>query len=133
MVRLGDVCEIKGGGTPSKSKPEFWNGDIPWVSPKDMKSWEIIDAIDKINSAAIKGSATSLIPADSILLVNRSGILNHTLPVGINRRPVAINQDLKALICNRRAHPDYIARLVKAAEPIILKWVRATTADNFSI
>jgi type I restriction enzyme S subunit len=74
-----------------------------------------------------------LIPSNSVLIVNRSGILKHTLPVGITRRSVAINQDLKALICNGRSHPEYIAHMVKAAEPIVLKWVRATTADNFSI
>jgi type I restriction enzyme, S subunit len=133
MVALGDVVEVKGGGTPSKGNAAFWSGDIPWVSPKDMKSWEIEDAEDKITSDAIKGSATNLIPPNSILVVNRSGILKHTLPVGITRRPVAINQDLKALICGPRSDPDYIARIVKAAEPIVLKWVRATTADNFPI
>jgi type I restriction enzyme S subunit len=133
MVTLGDVVEIKGGGTPSKANSAYWNGDIPWVSPKDMKFWDIEDAIDKITSDAIKGSATNLVPESSILIVNRSGILKHTLPVGITRRPVAINQDIKALICGERCHPDYIAHLVKAAEPTILKWVRATTADNFSI
>jgi type I restriction enzyme, S subunit len=133
MVALGDVVEVKGGGTPSKANSAFWNGDIPWVSPKDMKFWDIEDAEDKITSEAIKGSATNLIPRNAILIVNRSGILKHTLPVGIARRPVAINQDLKALICGPRSHPEYIARLVKAAEPIILKWVRATTADNFPI
>lgn len=132
-VALGDVVEVKGGGTPSKANASFWSGDIPWVSPKDMKFWEIKDAEDKITLDAIKGSATNLIPPHSILIVNRSGILKHTLPVGITRRPVAINQDLKALICGPRSHPEYIARLVKAAEPIILKWVRATTADNFPI
>jgi type I restriction enzyme S subunit len=133
MVALGDVVEVRGGGTPSKANSAFWNGDIPWVSPKDMKCWEIDDAEDKITSEAIKASATNLIPQDSILIVNRSGILKHTLPVAITRRPVAINQDLKALICGPRSHPEYIAHLVKAAEPIILKWVRATTADNFPI
>jgi type I restriction enzyme S subunit len=133
VAKLGEVVEIKGGGTPSKANPAFWNGDIPWVSPKDMKCWEIADAEDKITMAAIKGSATNLIPKNSILVVNRSGILKHTLPVGITRRPVAINQDIKALVCNERSHPDYIAHIVKAAEPIILKWVRATTADNFPI
>jgi type I restriction enzyme S subunit len=98
-----------------------------------MKFWEINDAEDKITSDAIKGSATNLVPEKSILIVNRSGILKHTLPVGITTRPVAINQDLKALICGPRANPEYIARIVKAAEPIVLKWVRATTADNFPI
>ncbi|ADZ69141.1 restriction endonuclease subunit S [Polymorphum gilvum] len=133
MVPIGDVTEVKGGGTPSKRKPEYYQGDIPWVTPKDMKVWDISDAIDKITPEAVADSATNLIPARSILLVNRSGILKHTLPVGITRREVAINQDLKALICSDRAHPEYLAHIVKAAEPIILKWVRATTADNFPI
>lgn len=130
---LGDIVTIKGGGTPSKSKPEFWNGDIPWISPKDMKFWEIVDAEDKITEAAVATSATNIVPSGSILIVNRSGILKHTLPVGITRRPVAINQDIKALICASNSHPEYIAHIVKAAEPIVLKWVRATTADNFPI
>lgn len=133
MVPIGDVAEVKGGGTPSKRKPEYYEGDIPWVTPKDMKVWDISDAIDKITPEAVADSATNLIPARSVLLVNRSGILKHTLPVGITRREVAINQDLKALICSDRAHPEYLAHIVKAAEPIILTWVRATTADNFPI
>ena len=107
--------------------------EIPWVTPKDMKVWEISDAIDKITEEAVRSSATNLVPSGSVLLVNRSGILKHTLPVGITRRPVAINQDIKALICGKHAHPDYIARVVQAAEPVILGWVRATTADNFPI
>ncbi|MCV3243297.1 restriction endonuclease subunit S [Mesorhizobium sp. ZC-5] len=133
VVALGNVVEIKGGGTPSKANSAFWGGDIPWVSPKDMKRWEITDAEDKITREAIEGSATNLIPENAILIVNRSGILKHTLPVGITRRPVAINQDIKALICGTRADAGYIAHIVKASEPVVLRWVRATTADNFSI
>jgi type I restriction enzyme, S subunit len=132
-IRLGDVVEIKGGGTPSTTNPAFWNGDIPWVSPKDMKSWVIADAQDKITAEAVDASATNLVPAGSILVVNRSGILKHTLPVGITDRPVAINQDIKALICGPMADPGFLAHIVKAAEPIVLSWVRATTADNFSV
>lgn len=133
LVQLGDVVEVRGGGTPSKSRPEFYTGDIPWVTPKDMKVWEIFDSIDKITPEAVANSSSNLIPENTILLVNRSGILKHTLPVGITRRPVAINQDIKALICSAQVHPEYLAHLVKAAEPTVLKWVRATTADNFPI
>jgi type I restriction enzyme S subunit len=132
-VPIGELVDIRGGGTPSKSNAAFWDGDIPWVSPKDMKTWEIADSEDKITSQAIKGSATTLIPENAILVVNRSGILKRTLPVGITRRAVTINQDIKALVAGPRAHPEYIAHMVKAAEPIVLKWVRATTADNFPI
>ncbi len=132
-VPLGEFVEIKGGGTPSKSNAAFWGGDIPWVSPKDMKTWEICDSEDKITAAAVRESATNLIPPNATLIVNRSGILKHTLPVGITRRPVAINQDIKAILVSPRAHPEYVAHIIKAAEPIVLKWVRATTADNFPI
>ena len=68
MVMLGDVVEVRGGGTPSKANSSFWNGDIPWVSPKDMKCWEIEDAEDKITFDAIKRSATNLVPKNSILV-----------------------------------------------------------------
>lgn len=132
-VPLGEFVEIKGGGTPSKSNAAFWGGDIPWVSPKDMKTWEIYDSEDKISAEAVRESATNLIPPKATLIVNRSGILKHTLPVGITRRPVAINQDIKAILVGPRAHPEYVAHIIKAAEPIVLKWVRATTADNFPI
>ncbi|ACF00040.1 restriction modification system DNA specificity domain [Rhodopseudomonas palustris TIE-1] len=132
-VPLGEFVEIKGGGTPSKSNAAFWGGNIPWVSPKDMKTWEICDSEDKITAEAVRESATNLIPPNATLIVNRSGILKHTLPVGITRRPVAINQDIKAILVSPRAHPEYVAHIIKAAEPIVLKWVRATTADNFPI
>jgi type I restriction enzyme S subunit len=130
---IGDLVTIKGGGTPSKSIAKFYTGEIPWVTPKDMKTWEILSAQDKITQDAIEQSATNLVPANTVLVVNRSGILKHTLPVAITRRPVAINQDMKALICGDRVDPDYLARMVKAAESIILGWVRATTADNYPI
>ncbi len=132
-VRIAEIAEFRGGGTPSKSRPEFYRGDIPWVTPKDMKSWEINSAKDKITQEALKHSATNLVPSGSILVVNRSGILKHTVPIALARRDVAINQDIKAIICGRNASPDYVARLIKASEPIILGWVRATTADNFPL
>src|SRR4051812_37426278 len=98
VVALDKIGAWRGGGTPSKANPAFWiSGEIPWVSPKDMKR-EFIDAAeDQITRAAIDESATQLIPAPSVLLVTRSGILRHTLPVAVNTRAVAINQDLKAL------------------------------------
>jgi type I restriction enzyme S subunit len=94
---IDDICVFRGGGTPSKSKESYWKGDIPWVSPKDMKSDVITDSIDHISAAAIKESTTNLIPAGSILVVVRSGILARTIPVAITGRDVTINQDIKAL------------------------------------
>ena len=95
---LKDLCDFRHGGTPSKSVAAFWSGDIPWVSPKDMKTATLCDASDRISEAALASSATSIAPVGSTLLVVRSGILAHTLPVALVTGPVAFNQDIKAVI-----------------------------------
>jgi len=94
---IDDICVFRGGGTPSKSQERFWKGDIPWVSPKDMKTDVVTDSIDHISADPIQQSTTNLIPAGSILVVVRSGILARTIPVAITGRDVTINQDIKAL------------------------------------
>lgn len=70
---------------------------MPWVSPKDMKSFEIHDSIDHITELAVEKSATTKVPAGTILMVTRSGILRHSFPVAVAKREVTLNQDLKAL------------------------------------
>ncbi|MFU8892260.1 MAG: restriction endonuclease subunit S [Luteolibacter sp.] len=98
IVKLSDLGTWRGGGTPSKANPAFWtDGTIPWVSPKDMKRPRLSTAQDLITEAAVKSSATSLIDAGSVLMVTRSGILSHSLPVAVNLVPVALNQDIKAI------------------------------------
>lgn len=133
LVALGDVVRIIGGGTPARSNSEYYGGDIPWVTPKDMKTWDICDSLVRLTQAGVDNSTTRVAPKNSVLVVIRSGVLKHTLPVAINRRPVAINQDMKALICSDEILPDYLARYLKGQSNLILSWVRATTADNFPI
>jgi type I restriction enzyme S subunit len=130
---LRDLADILGGGTPSKSCAEFYAGSIPWVSPKDFKGHEILDALDHISQAALDQSATRLIPAGAVLVVLRSGVLKHRLPVAINRVPVAINQDVKAFICGAELDPNYLAHFLRYKAPKLLQRVRATTADNLPI
>lgn len=97
LSTLADVGEWKGGGTPSKANPSYWRGEIPWVSPKDMKDDLISSSEDSISELAISESSASLIKAGAILVVTRSGILRHTLPLALAGRDLAINQDLKAI------------------------------------
>ena len=98
LLPLRELCAFKHGGTPSKASPEYWRGEIPWVSPKDMKQSIVIDATDHISSAAIQNSAASIVPQGSTLVVVRSGILVHSLPVAWVGKPVAFNQDIKAVL-----------------------------------
>lgn len=131
---LGEVVTFKGGGTPSTEKLSYWNGVIPWVSPKDMKASEIHDSIDKITPEAIENSAASLIPQQSILIVVRSGILARTIPVGITARPLAVNQDIKALIPAKDVDPHYLHYFMQMSEPDILKLVtRGATVHRLSM
>src|SRR5688572_28864445 len=98
-----------------------------------MKSSEVGDSIDKITPEAIENSAASLIPKDAILVVVRSGILARTIPVGIALRPLAVNQDIKALCAKRDVNPRYLHYFMQMAEPDILKLVtRGATVHRLS-
>lgn len=118
---LGELGRWVGGGTPSKSIADYWIGDIPWVSPKDMKVERIADAEDHISRSAVDESATSLVPAGTVLVVTRSGILRHTLPVAVTECAVALNQDLKALIPASGVEASYVAWALRASAALILR------------
>ena len=96
-VRLDNLGYTIGGGTPSKSNTSYWEGTIPWVSPKDMKLDYISDCPDHISEIALNKSTTKLIPKHSLLIVIRGMILAHSFPAAINTVVLTINQDMKAL------------------------------------
>ena len=122
MVALGDVATLGNGGTPSKANAEFWRGDIPWVSPKDMKSLVITDTEDHVSTDAIESSATKLLPAETVLCVVRSGILQHTLPVAITARPMCTNQDILAITPDKaRLDPKFLLFALKGRSAEILR------------
>lgn len=120
---LGEVCEIRSGGTPSKSKAEYWGAGIPWVSPKDMKTSVVSDSIDHITATAVTEGAARLVPVGSLLVVVRSGILARTIPVARTAATVAVNQDIKALIPSATVQPEYLQYLLGSMEPSLLKSV----------
>lgn len=121
VAELGTLGRWRGGGTPSKSVPAYWtDGTVHWVSPKDMKRLMIDSAEDQITLAAVEKSAANLIPKDSVLMVTRSGILEHTFPVAINTVEVTVNQDLKAWTPHPGINSTYAAYYLKAEGRAIL-------------
>lgn len=121
--KLGQIVSTFSGGTPSKKNTEldlYWNGTIPWVSPKDFKSFYLYDSEDHITEKAIMDSSTRIASSNSVLVVVRSGILKHTLPVAINKVEVTINQDIKVLIPNDSVLPEYLGFYLKVFETKIL-------------
>ncbi|EMB7752066.1 TPA: restriction endonuclease subunit S [Serratia marcescens] len=121
LKQLRHLCSSKGGGTPSKNNPKFWIGDIPWVSPKDMKAQYIYDAEDHVSEEAVKLSSTKKIPIDSVLIVVRGMILAHSVPVSINKEIVTINQDMKALIPNENITSEYFYLVLTGFKRFLLE------------
>lgn len=125
--RLRALGEMKGGGTPSKDREEYWGGDIPWVSPKDMKRDYISDAKLRITPEAITGSSVKIIPRRSIIFVVRGMILAHSFPVALTLEEVAVNQDMKALTLTRPEMAEFLLRVLKGLKPEMLQRVQRSS------
>ena len=98
-IPLRELGVWSGGGTPSKSRAEYWNeGNIPWVTPKDMRSPKIQNSMMNVTDRAVRESNIKLIEAPSIALVVRSSILQHTFPVAQIDVDATFNQDMKVLV-----------------------------------
>jgi type I restriction enzyme S subunit len=93
---VGNVFSNYGGGTPNRQTPEYWNGNVPWLSSGDIKATSISTSTETITQRGLEESAARLCRKGSVLVVVRSGILKHTLPVALLETEAAINQDLKA-------------------------------------
>lgn len=137
VTTMGDKTAVRmmGGGTPSKSRPEYWGGDIPWLSSKDIKSLFLDDAADHITEAGVVGSAASLVPEKSTVMVMRSGILAHTAPVAMLTRSMTVNQDQKVLVANPTSVlPEFLFGALLCMRPRILASVRSgATVHNIEL
>jgi type I restriction enzyme S subunit len=113
-----------GGGTPSKEKSEYWEeGTIPWVSPKDMKRQVIFKTEDYVTENAVHESAASFVAPGSPLMVVRSGILRHSIPVALAGCRLTLNQDMKAFCLNRKIDARFFIYWVEGqSDDLLLEW-----------
>lgn len=127
VTEIGEVASVVGGSTPTKQKSEFWNGDIPWISPKDMKVAEIEDAIDHVTDKAVSETNIKMVSPGSVLTVVRGMILAKTLPVAILRSAATINQDMKALIPKDGFLSEYLALTLNGSKRTVLSVVERSS------
>ncbi len=92
---LGELARIDSGGTPSRSNREYWNGELPWITAKDLKTFDLIDSQDRLTEVGAAHAAVA--PKDAVLVLVRGMGLFKDVPVGVTTRPMAFNQDVKAL------------------------------------
>lgn len=113
VARLGDLCSLASGGTPSKGRADFWNGTVPWASPKDMKTPWLYDTEDHISQDGLD-DGSRLVPAGSLFVVVRGMILARDLPVAMAMVPMAFNQDMKALLPTEGVDGEFLLHAINA-------------------
>lgn len=121
ILRLRFSVTMSGGMTPSTTAPQYWEGSIPWVTPKDMKSDRITSSIDTLTELALEETSLQLYTSGQVLIVVRGMILAHTFPVGVNDAEVTVNQDMKVL--STTLNSEYLAILLRGFQSVVLSIV----------
>jgi type I restriction enzyme S subunit len=101
------MADFLSGGTPAKSRPEYWTGPVPWVSAKDMKRFRLEDSEDHVSEDAVV-SGTRLVPAGTVFLLTRGMTLLNDVPICVAQRPMTFNQDIKALLPRPHVAAEYL-------------------------
>jgi type I restriction enzyme, S subunit len=91
---LGELCDVIGGGTPSKDRPDYYGGNIPWATVRDMRADIITSTEHSITSEAVQASATNIIPAGNVVIATRVGLGK----VCLLAQDTAVNQDLRGIV-----------------------------------
>lgn len=127
---LGELVDVVGGGTPTRNIPAFWDGAIPWVTPKDMKALIISDAQQRITAEGLNASPAKLLPQNAVLVVVRGMILARFVPIALLSVPATINQDMKALIARPPLSSEFLLAWLIANERTLFDRVGKSTHDT---
>ncbi|AZY48015.1 hypothetical protein C0J09_01845 [Bordetella avium] len=101
---LGDVLlKIEGGGTPSRTNANFWNGSIPWATVKDLKGIRLSSTEESITESGVSASASKVVPANTPIIATRMAVGKAV----VFDKAVAINQDLKAVYPSLSLSSDF--------------------------
>ena len=133
MTKLGDICKFQSGGTPSKSNPDFFGGNIPWITTVALNGG-IIDstnAVDWITDKAIQESAAKIVPQNSIMVGTRVGIGK----VAINAVPMSTSQDIISLLDIDTTSWDkgFLCKFIIGKNEFLLSQARGATIKGIKI
>ena len=130
-VTLGDVANIVGGGTPSTKDPENYNGDIPWITPRDLSAHNfryIERGKRSITSNGLSSSSAKMLPENSVLFTSRAPIGY----VALAKNEVSTNQGFKSLVLKDGNIPEYFYYLLKHYTPKIESFASGSTFKEVS-
>jgi len=129
-VKLGEVCTIVSGTTPSSNVPEYWDGTINWVTPAELNedSRVIFESERKITELAVQKSGLSSFPAGTVLLSSRAPIGKLAI-AGVE---MYCNQGFKNLICSERIYNKYLFWFLKRNTEYLNSLGRGATFKEIS-
>ncbi|AEH07346.1 restriction endonuclease subunit S [Methanothermococcus okinawensis] len=139
--KLGEVANVIGGGTPSTKKSEYWNGDIPWITPKDLSNYifkYICKGERNISREGLKNSSAKLLPPGTILLSSRAPIGY----VAIAKNELTTNQGFRSFITNEdKLNYEFLYYWLKTKKKVLeslaggstFKEISGTTIKNLEI
>ncbi|MGH7823784.1 MAG: restriction endonuclease subunit S [Candidatus Binatia bacterium] len=123
---LQEAAEWFSGGTPDRSQASLWQGNVPFLTPKGMKVFELSDTSEHISDAGQTGSR--LMPEGTVFIVVRGMILAHTFPVCLSTRAFCFNQDIKAVRGRAGLTNRYLGHWFAANSALFLR--KATEATH---
>ena len=133
MARLGDICTFQSGGTPSKTVPAYYQGNIPWITTVSLTGGRISNeaAIEYITDQAIRESAAKIVPQNSIMVGTRVGVGK----VAINTVPMSTSQDIISLlnIDERTWDKDFLCKFIAAKSAYLNSQARGATIKGIKI
>ena len=130
-VRLGEVGEIISGATPRTAVKEFWDGDVPWITPADLSNHEGVyfdGKLQKITRAGFNSCSAVILPPGSILFSSRAPI-GHS---AVTAFPLCTNQGFKSVIPSQNLDPVYGYFALKRLTPSIVAKGRGATFAEVS-
>ena len=132
IKRLGELCNIVSGGTPSRTKTEFWNnGTIPWVKIGDIKEKYINETDEFITKEGLDGSSTKMLPAGTILYT----IFATLGEVGILEIAACTNQAIAGIMINdiKQLNTDYLYYYLKSKKTYVNRVGRGVAQNNINM
>jgi len=122
-LKLKDTCSFVSGGTPSKDEPNFWGGDVAWISSADIEGDHVKEIRHFVTESAINNSATNPILPNNILVVTRTGVGK----VVVTDRKFCFSQDITGLVLQKEFMPEFIAASIRNKQDEIVKQARGAT------
>ncbi|MFV0635970.1 restriction endonuclease subunit S [Mitsuokella sp. WILCCON 0060] len=129
-IRLGDVCTVVTGSTPKTGIPDYWNGDIDWITPAELneETYIINGSERKITELAVRKTGLKSFPKGTVVLSSRAPIGK----VGIAGKEMYCNQGFKNLICGPRIYNEYLYWFLKSRKEYLISLGRGATFKEIS-